>query len=68
MAVVEFLKNVDLAALGLVVVPTVGQEAEAEGASRPGLSMVGLSLILGIWEGGGGVEVGLRGRVKQQVC
>ena len=40
MAVVEFLKNVDLAALGLVVVPTAGQEAEAEGASRPGLSMV----------------------------
>ena len=65
MAVVEFLKNVDLAALGLVVVPMVGQEAEVEGALRPGLSPVGLSLILGMWEGGGGVKVGLRGRVKQ---
>ena len=66
MAVAEFLENVDLAALGLAVVPAVGQE-EAEGGSRPGLSPVGLSPILGMREGGGGVEVGLRGRVEQQV-
>ena len=66
MAVAEFLENVDLAALGLAVVPSVGQE-EAEGGSRPGLSPVGLSPILGVREGGGGVEVGLRGRVEQQV-
>ena len=66
MAVAEFLENVDLAALGLAVVPMVGQE-EAEGGSRPGLSPVGLSPILGMREGGGGVEVGLRGRVEQQV-
>ena len=66
MAVAEFLENVDLAALGLAVVPAVGQ-VEAEGASRPGLSPVGLSPILGMREGGGGVEVGLKGRVEQQV-
>jgi hypothetical protein len=69
MAVAEFLENVDLAALGLAVVPVVGQEEEEEeGGSRPGLSPVGLSPILGVREGGGrGVEVGLRGRVEQQV-
>jgi hypothetical protein len=69
MAVAEFLENVDLAALGLAVVPVLGQEEEEEeGGSRPGLSPVGLSPILGVREGGGrGVEVGLRGRVEQQV-
>ena len=67
MAVAEFLENVDLATLGLAVVPTVQQGVKAEGASRPQLSPVGLSPILGMWEGGGGVEVGLRGRVEQQV-
>ena len=66
MAVAEFLENVDLATLGWAVVPSVGQE-EAEGGLRPGLSPVGLSPILGMWEGCGGVEVGLRGRAKQQV-
>ena len=40
MAVAEFLENVDLATLGLVVVPTVRQGVKAEGASRPWLSPV----------------------------
>ena len=59
MAIAEFLENVDLATLGLAVVPRVGQEVEVEGASRPGLSPVDLSPILGMREGGGGVEVGV---------
>ena len=66
MAVAGFLENVDLAALGLAVVPVVGQQEE-EGGLSPGLSRVALSLIWGVGEGGGGVEVGLRGRVEQQV-
>ena len=65
MAVAGFLENVDLAALGLAVVPVVGQQEE-EGGLSPGLSPVALSLIWGVREGGG-VEVGLRGRVEQQV-
>ena len=67
MAVAEFLENVDLAMLGLAVVPTVRQGVKAEGALRPWLSPVGLSPILGMQEGGGGVKVGLRGRAEQQV-
>ena len=67
MAIAEFLENVDLAMLGLAVVPTVRQGVKAEGALRPWLSPVGLLPILGMREGGGGVEVGLRGRVEQQV-
>ena len=67
MAVAGFLENVDLAALGLAVVPVVGQQEE-EGGLSPGLSPVALSLIWGVREGGGGgVKVGLRGRVEQQV-
>ena len=50
MAIAEFLENVNLAMLGLAVVPSVGQE-EAEGGLRPGLSLVGLSPILGMQEG-----------------
>ena len=66
MAIAGFLENVNLAALGLAVVPVVGQQEE-EGGLSPGLSPVALSLISGMQEGGGGIKVGLRGRVEQQV-